>query len=164
MTNLRKGLIVAIAQMGLVASLGGKLLVDRARLPRVWIRTVPVDPSLPVRGRYVRLSAVVAAAQGARFEQYCVYSHLRAEEGRLVAVPTHRGDGECVMTQELPQGTFLVLQDPIAFFIPEHAPDPSRRASGEELWVEATVPRKGPPRPIRLGVKKGGILVPLALE
>ena len=49
----------------------------------------------------------------------------------------------------------------LAFFIPEHVPDPSVRAPGEELWVEVTLPRKGAPRPIRLGVKKDGVLTPL---
>jgi hypothetical protein len=50
---------------------------------------------------------------------------------------------------------------PIAYFIPEHVPDPSIRQPGEELWVEVTVPRAGAPRPIRLGVKKDGVLTPL---
>ena len=49
----------------------------------------------------------------------------------------------------------------LAFFIPEHIPDPSIRAAGEELWAEVTLPRKGPPRPIRLAVKKDGVLTPL---
>lgn len=53
---------------------------------------------------------------------------------------------------------------PVAYFIPEHVADPSRRAAGEELWVEATLPPKGPPRPIQLGVKKNGVLTPLDLR
>ena len=53
------------------------------------------------------------------------------------------------------------LLDPVAFFIPEHIPDPSFRPKGEELWVEVSVPKKGPPRPIRLGVKKDNVLTPL---
>lgn len=52
----------------------------------------------------------------------------------------------------------------VVFFIPEHVPDPSRRAPGEELWVEVSVPRKGLPRPIRLGVRKDGVLTPLDLR
>ena len=55
--------------------------------------------------------------------------------------------------------------EPLAFFIPEHAPDPTALRPGEELWAEVTLPRKGPPRPIRLGVKKGaGPIVPLNLD
>jgi hypothetical protein len=40
--------------------------------------------------------------------------------------------------------------EPVAFFLPEHAADPSRLSPGKELWVEVSVPRKGPPRPIQL--------------
>ena len=58
-----------------------------------------------------------------------------------------------------------VLAEPVAFFIPEHVPDPLRRQEDEELWVEVTIPKKGPPRPIRLGVKKSdGPIVPLGLR
>jgi hypothetical protein len=56
------------------------------------------------------------------------------------------------------------VTEPVAFFIPEHVSDPSRRPPGEELWVEVSVPAKGPPRPIRLGVKKDGVLTPLELN
>jgi hypothetical protein len=118
MTPSRKGLLVCAIHMALLIAVGGKFLVDRATLPRVWVRALPYDPSLPIRGRYVRL--------------------------RVEAPGTSTG--------------------PVAFFIPEHVPDPSRRAPGEELWVEVTVPKKGPPRPIRLGVKKNGVLTPLALR
>ena len=49
------GITLAIVHVALVGMLGLKLLVDRARLPRAWARTLPYDPSLPIRGRYVRL-------------------------------------------------------------------------------------------------------------
>ena len=52
----------------------------------------------------------------------------------------------------------------LAFFIPEHVPDPSIRATDEELWAEVTIPRKGAPRPIRLAIKKNGTLTPLNLN
>ena len=53
---------------------------------------------------------------------------------------------------------------PLAFFIPEHVPDPSIRAAGEELWVQVSVPENGPPRPIQLGVKRNGVLTPLPMN
>ena len=40
--------------------------------------------------------------------------------------------------------------------IPDTAKDPTGPPRGDELWVLATIPRKGPPRPIALGVKKAG--------
>ena len=56
-----------------------------------------------------------------------------------------------------------VPKDVVEYFIPEHALDPSLRNRGEELWVEVTIPKKGPPRPIRLGVKKNGMIAPLEI-
>jgi hypothetical protein len=56
------------------------------------------------------------------------------------------------------------LAQPVAFFIPEEVADPSVRPSGEELWAEVTIPREGPPRPIRLGVMRDGRLTPLAIR
>src|SRR3954463_487301 len=49
------GLALAAVQLLLVSGVGLKYAADRARLPSGWVRTVPFDPSLPLRGRYVRL-------------------------------------------------------------------------------------------------------------
>lgn len=38
---------------------------------------------------------------------------------------------------------------------------PAWRKPGEELWIEVTVPKKGPPRPIRLAIKRGETFTPL---
>jgi hypothetical protein len=66
-----------------------------------------------------------------------------------------------VRLDSAPGGLVAGLDDPVAFFIPEHIPDPSIRPDGEELWAEVTLPRRGPPRPIRLGVRRDGSLIPL---
>ena len=116
---MKKGLILAGVHLALALSVTAKFAYDRATLPRVWVRTEPYDPTLPLRGRYVRLQ-------------------LRGE------------------TED--------LRGPVAYFIPPNVPDPSRRPQGEELWAEVSVPKKGAPRPIRLGVKKDGVLTPLDLE
>jgi hypothetical protein len=50
-------------------------------------------------------------------------------------------------------GERWILQDPVAFFLPEHAADPSIAPPGKQLGVEVSVPPKGPPRPIRLEVR-----------
>jgi hypothetical protein len=60
-------------------------------------------------------------------------------------------------------GALAQLSEPLAFFLPEHAPDPSRRPPGEELWAEVTLPERGAPRPIRLGVKRAGQPDPIPL-
>ena len=57
-----------------------------------------------------------------------------------------------------------VINGETAYFLPEHKNGPILRNRGEELWIEATIPRKGPPRPIRLGIKKNGVLTPLSAD
>ena len=52
--------------------------------------------------------------------------------------------------------TVLRVNEPVLFFVPDTAQLPAPTGDGTELWVLATVPRKGPPRPIALGVKKAG--------
>lgn len=108
---MKKSLILAVVHVALALSVTAKFAYDRETLPRIWVRAEPFDPSLPLRGRYVRLQL--------------------------------RGDTDA-------------LRVPVAFFIPPDIPDPSRRAEGEELWVEVSLPKRGSPRPIRLGVNKNG--------
>jgi hypothetical protein len=169
-----KGLVIALVHLCLVGTLGAKLLYDRATLPRVWVRTAPYDPDLPIRGRYVRLQLMVEPhgitepepAKGWRAPQAVV---LRVDNGRLAADlkqnSTYSSDDLHVRYTQVGDEKAAVLDEPVAFFIPEHVPDPSRRPAGEQLWVEATIPRKGVPRPIRLGVKKdGGPVAPLELQ
>jgi hypothetical protein len=155
---MRKGLIVAAIHLAMVASLGGKLLIDRATRPRVWARTVPVDPDDPIRGRYVRLRV-----EGEALDLPDDYSPvaLAARNGTLALTSSSSGSGLTARVSNRNGQRVALLDQPLAFFIPEHVPDPSVRAAGEELWVEVTLPKHGAPRPIRLGVKKDGVLTPL---
>lgn len=164
---MRKGLLVAALHAAIVASLGGKLLVDRTTRPRVWARTAPVDPNLPIRGRYVRLRIEAKPARDltiAPFETASTPVALGAPDGQLVAVPSSTSTGLYARAIQRDGQRVAVLEQPLAYFIPEHVPDPSWRPPGEELWVEVTLPRRGTPRPIRLGVKKGGVLTPLEFD
>jgi hypothetical protein len=56
------------------------------------------------------------------------------------------------------------LRDATDFFLAEHAPDPMALKHGQELWIEVTLPPKGPPRPIQLAVKDHGVWKPLGNE
>jgi uncharacterized membrane-anchored protein len=166
---LVKGVLLAVLQLAIVLSLAGKMLYDRAMRPRIWVKTAPVDPDLPIRGRYVSLRLEVQGknlftsdAKENRWE--IVEVELRVENDQLIAVRTDRNTGIRVRPAPPPNTAPAMLFESVAFFIPEHIADPSRRALGEELWVEVTVPKKGPPRPIRLGVKKDGKLTPLAID
>ena len=150
-----RGLVLGAVQVAMILSIGGKFAMDRASLPRVWVRTAPFDPNLPIRGRYVSL-AIEVDARG--FGPGVLYgtSRLAVEDGKLVAQYDEGGN----VTVMIASGRAR-LSEPVAYFIPEHIPDPSRRPPGEELWVEVTVPKKGPPRPVQLGVKRDGVLKPL---
>ena len=155
MKPLHKALLLGLGQLVLVASLGAKLLHDRATLPRVWVRTAPIDPELPIRGRYVELR--LTAQKGREPSPWGTVA-LRVEKNALVAAPDAHatrplGRSPVSMQRDAGDGS-VVLAPPVLFFIPEHAPDPTRLAPDHELWVEVTVPPRGPPRPLRLGTKK----------
>ena len=174
---LRKGLMVASLHVAIVASLGAKLVVDRATRPRVWARAAPVDPNLPIRGRYVSLRLEAAVGQGLDLPEpttvvnpngstwtrapQSVRVVLSERNQHLVALPSSDASGLYARASQRDGQSVAVLDQPLAYFIPEHVADPSRRATGEELWVEVTIPRRGAPRPIRLGVKKDGVLTAL---
>jgi uncharacterized membrane-anchored protein len=165
MTALTKGLLIGAIHVAIVSSLGAKLLVDRHARPRIWVRTAPVDPNLPIRGRYVQLR-IEAAPSGLERSpiQATTQVILSVRDGRLIAEADVIETASSVWGQVATGGQgeqMVVLTQPVAYFIPEHVADPSRRAPGEELWVEVTVPRAGLPRPIRLGVKKDGVLTPI---
>ncbi len=176
MAPFRKGLVLAALQLAIVASLGAKYSLDRARFPRVWAKTVAYDPDLPIRGRYLsvrlRVNAVTVYADTQLpdnnrgiFWSEMRDIYLRAENGQLVASPAPRPTGLRVTRWRTRTGEAVAaLSEPVAFFLPEHAVDSSRRKPSEELWVEVTVPAKGPPRPIRLAVKYGDTFTPLEFK
>jgi hypothetical protein len=150
-------------QLVLLSGVGLKYAADRARLPSGWVRTVPFDPSLPIRGRYVRLRLEVPLSAAASATGGMPLVRLVAENGRVHAVIDTLAGLEAVV-DTVGGSPVARLSEPIAFFIPEHVPDPSLRAQGGELWAQVTLPAAGPPRPIRLGVRRGGAGQPLDLR
>jgi hypothetical protein len=176
MNASRKGIILAALQLALVASLGAKYAIDRARFPRVWVQTAAYDPDLPIRGRYLsvrlRIDAdrVYAGSQLPQGNAFNFWSDQRdvtlgAEGGHLVAYPAPLPTGLRVTRWKTRNGDVqAALSEPVDYFLPEHAIDPARRQPGEELWIEVTVPAKGPPRPIRLAVKRGDMFTPLEIK
>ncbi len=184
MTRAQKGWLVAAIHLTLISSLGAKMLYDRKTRPRAWARVVPFDPDLPVRGRYLSLQ-LQPTVPGLRppedeyrnqrwWQSRPIPVILSEENDRVVARreedvserDLYRLDRNAVVFVWRRQGELLpVLRDPVLFFVPEHVQDPSIRAPGEELWVEVTLPKKGPPRPIRLAViRQDGTFTPLQLN
>lgn len=161
MTPRTKAIVVAILHVVIVSTLGAKLLVDRSIRPRVWVEIEPYDPDLPIRGRYVslRVKAIPHGFPETDSENTWGQARLSVENGKLIATSDPLS-GESVRISRESGDPVVVLSTPVAYFIPEHVPDPSRTPG---LVLEVTVPRKGPPRPIRLGVKEGDLITPLDL-
>ncbi len=160
MNVLTKGLIVGAAQLLLVSSVGAKFLYDRASNPRLWVETAPYDPYLPIRGRYVSIALLVSAEReevsvDSRSGSAMFNARLEARGDRLIAVEDPDGR-HWVTSRSCGDGQCWQLVAPVAYFIPEHGADPSRRPPGEALWVEVTLPPTGAPRPLRLGLKREG--------
>jgi hypothetical protein len=160
MTAFTKGLIVGAVQLLLLASVGGKFVYDRANYPRLWVETAPYDPYLPIRGRYVSIALVVPAARAESAEApengpAMFTARLEVRGDRLFAVEDPEGR-HLVTSGRCPDRSCWQLATPVAYFIPEHGTDPSRRPEGETLWVEVTLPPTGAPRPLRLGIKRAG--------
>ena len=174
MKPLTRAIAVALIQVLIVCSLGAKLLYDRRTRPQAWFKTARYDPNLPIRGRYLGLQIEVndprppaAVGTGAASEMP-PFAAFGQECGSIVlrdgsATPEF-DNGQAWNCDNLTFArwndtngqTHLRLNEPLLFFIPDTAKDPTGLPRGDELWVLATIPRKGPPRPIALGVKKAG--------
>ena len=166
------GLLLAGVQAALMLSTGLVFWFERQTSPRAWVRTVPVDPNLPIRGRYITLNMVVpfVPTRSNVSISDLVGSwqpvKLRVEVDRLLAeqVVQARANnyrGEIRLEQE----SLVVIPGPeLAFFIPPDVKDPSVRPDGSPLWVEVSLTGSGAPRPIQLGIEKDGQIEPLLLR
>lgn len=196
MKPLTKATAVALIQVLLVCSLGAKLLYDRRTRPRAWFKTQRYDPNLPIRGRYVSLQIELKDPRSAEEIENKFRGEIQMMESQNTranyrgAYDFGRECGSIDLRNAMPSATFdegksqwdcdnlpfvrwktgtetrLRLTEPILFFISDTAKDPTRLAAEEELWVLATIPHKGPPRPISLGIKKSGegVITPLNLN
>ena len=166
MTPLARGLLVGAAQLVLVAGVGAKFLYERASFPRLWVETAPYDPDLPIRGRYVNIALLVAADRAAPGDgdraPNMFLARLEARGAALVAVQDDENGGHWVRSGRCGERDCWQLAEPLAYFIPEHGEDPSRQPEGAALWAEVTLPPTGAPRPVRLGVKRGESIEPIA--
>lgn len=152
---MKRGLMLGAAQILLVLTMVGKYAWERAQYPRVWAAVVPVDPRLPVRGRYLSLRLLVTNA-GTDQTQGFLRCRLAVQNGRLVAHPDTAGPTTISYFRNR-----WVIDKPVAFFIAEHASDPTREFTGQQLFALVTVPPRSDPRPIQLAVARNGRLVPL---
>ncbi len=181
-----------VLQLLIVSSIAGKYLWQRWRCPRVWTRAAAVDPELPMRGRYLSLQLTIDGCQStlpsaklATFPRdvngaiksgpYVLKpqpvdfrANLKVENNKLVALRIE-GQEDSSAGQEIsamPSAPCdqMRLTDGVDFFISGAAQSPLPLKPGQELWIEVTVPPKGPPRPIQLALKENGAWKPLAFQ
>lgn len=178
----KTSIALLLVQTALISSLAGKYLYERHAYPRVWTRATAFDPSLPMRGRYLSLQLTVDGCQSTlpsakqasfprnadnvpvpgafnvRAPQPVYFSaRLRAENGHLIALQPegeeHARGTQTVIAFPGKSCSEMAIQQPVDFFLSEHAASPLPVHPGEELWIEVTVPRSGPPRPLQLALK-----------
>ena len=186
-------LVLLAIQLILVCSIAGKYLYQRWTCPRVWTRAAAFDPSLPMRGRYLSLqlrvdgcSSTLPSAKQAEFPRdvtgaaingaYTIRAagnvqfpaELKVVDNKLFAIQIRdegtRRSGQMVTAWTRLPCDQMRLDQPVDFYIPEHAVDPTGLRPGEELWIEVTLPPKSPPRPIQLALKQDGVWRPLAYQ
>lgn len=178
-------------QLAIVCSIAAKYLYQRWTCPRAWTPAAAIAPELPMRGRYLSLQLTVdgcqstlPSARSARFPRdingsairgpysaqasVVFQSNLKVVGNRLLAIriPDAENGGEGQETS-VPSGAAcdaMRLDEPVDFYIAEKAQSPIPLKPAQELWIEVTVPPKGPPRPIQLALKDNGVWRPLAFE
>ena len=170
--RFRPGFLLAGVQAVLILSTAAMFWVDRQISPRAWVPTQPVDPNLPIRGRYITLNMVVPLrSRSLNIPDWDLLNtrqkvHLVAVGDRLIADIDHQAKSNLVDGSIRRNGDDLVVNPDhqLAFFIPPDVQDPSIQPDGRTLWVEVTVPRFGAPRPLQLGLEVNGLIQPLLLR
>ena len=153
MNARRRGLIVLLLQVTLALAVLGRFELDRAASPRAWARTIPVDPEDPLRGRYVKLWLDLPDRRTPADTGWSV--ELAVEGNQLVVHTAHGWEGFRLRRPTPPAARGVVVDRPLAYFIPDGAPDPSQLSPGQELWVEVSVPARGLPRPMGIQIRTG---------
>jgi uncharacterized membrane-anchored protein len=186
-------IVLLLIQLALVSTIAAKYLYQRAACPRVWTRAAAYDPEMVMRGRYLSLRLTVDGCQStlpsalhATFPRNAdgttkptgfhvnwqgavrFRAKLKVENNRLLAIRIPEADqsSKGVNVTAWPDSSCdaMRLDQPVDFYIAEHAADPTRLKPGQELWMEVTVPPQGPPRPLQLALKDNGAWKPLAFQ
>jgi hypothetical protein len=185
-------LVLLVFQLVIVSTIAAEYWYQRWSCPRVWTRAAAIDPQLPMRGRYVALQLTVdgcqstlPSAKNANFPRdvngavkpgpYVLRpsavdfrANLKVVNNTLVAVRNEGTEdataGEEVVGAAGSPCNQMQLASSTDFFIADVAQSPLPLKPGQELWIEVTVPPKGPPRPIQLALKDNGAWKPLDLK
>jgi hypothetical protein len=178
-----------VIQLALVSLIAAKYLYQRWRCPRVWTLAQGYDPELPMRGRYIQTQlrvdgcqSTLPSAKAAQFPRdfsgavkpgpYTMRpmpvkfrADLKVENNRLIAVQVEGDEsgtaGEEVSAMPGAACDQMRLMTPVNYYISDTAKSPLPLKPGQELWIEVTVPPKGPPRPLQMALKDNGVWKPV---
>jgi hypothetical protein len=191
MKTSKTSIALLLIQLAIVSSVAAKYLYQRWTCPRVWVRTVAIDPETPMRGRYLSLQLMVdgcqstlPSAKAAAFPRdingsavqgpyqlrasATFHAELKVQNNRLLAInildDKNGRLGQVVSVWPGAACDAMRLNAPVDFYIAERAQSPLPLKPGQELWIEVTVPPKGPPRPMQLALKENGGWTPLAFQ
>ena len=182
-----------VIQLAVVCSVAAKYLYQRWTCPRVWTRSVAYDPELLMRGRYLSVQLTVdgclstlpsgkraefprdynGAAVPGNFQvraggDLAFPAELKVVNNKLSAIYIREEDnargGQLILAGAQSPCDQMRLGAPVYFYLSEHAKSPLPLPAGAELWIEVTVPPKGPPRPLHLALKQNGVWEPLVFE
>jgi hypothetical protein len=189
----KASIALLILQLTIVSTIAAKYLYQRVTCPRVWTRTTAYDPQLVMRGRYLSLQLSVDGcgstlpnAKDAQFPRNLegvpvgstfsiraantvwFQAKLAVKDHKLIAIRVPESDTS-TPTQSVagwPGAPCdqMRLTNAVDFYISDNATDPTRLKPGQQLWIEVTLPPKGPPRPLQLALKDNGAWKPLAFE
>lgn len=189
----KASIALLILQLMIVSTVAAKYLYERVTCPRVWTRAAAYDPQLVMRGRYLSLQlsvdgcgSTLPSAKDAQVprdingvpvgKDFSIRSantvwfqaKLAIKDHKLIALRVPESDTS-MPTQTVAAWPGapcdqLNLSDPVDFYIPDNATDPTRLKPGQQLWIEVTLPPKGPPRPLQLALKDNGAWTPLAFQ
>jgi uncharacterized membrane-anchored protein len=190
----KTSIVLLLIQLALVSSIAAKYLYQRRSCPRVWTRASAYDPNMIMRGRYLSLRLTVDGCQStlpsalhATFPRNAdgttkptgftvnkddtsvtFRAKLKVKDNKLLAIRIPEADltskGVNVTAWPGAPCDALSLDEPVDFYIAEHAADPTPLKTNQELWMEVTVPPQGPPRPLQLALKDNGAWKPLAFQ
>ncbi len=189
----KASIALLILQLLIVSTIAAKYLYERATCPRVWTRTAAYDPQLVMRGRYLSLQlsvdgcgSTLPSAKNAEFPRningvpsgnaFSIRSanalwfqaKIAVKDNKLIAVRVPESDTstptQTVAAWPGAPCDQMNLSTPVDFFISDTATDPTLLKPGQQLWIEVTLPPKGPPRPIQLTLKDNGAWKPLAFQ
>jgi hypothetical protein len=189
----KASIALLVIQLAIVSTIAAKYLYQRWTCPRVWVRTVVYDPVMLMRGRYLSTQLIVDGCQSTlpsaeqaqmprdlngvqtgktfsiRADRPVEFSAtLKVGKDKLVAIRVPESDARSTEnTVQAIAGSSCQdfrLLTPVDFYIAEHAANPASVKPGQELWIEVTIPPKGPPRPIQVALKQNGAWTPLAFQ